>query len=1218
MGNNSKWTEKKICAELVVDDKKIIRHTPNILKESYRAPFTSTDFLRRLTEGLATGNQPEDWLLELLNLNQVAAARKLLRTLTTQELSRVGIDINIIREKSNEQKQRITKELDRFKDRVISQRGVLAPQIIDDLNAMINDTHKLVSSEWFSLAHLSLEEIRRILDLELAEAMDERCMRYKSAQEMISPLIEKYIFSESVVRLENTEDILWEMISYALRLSVDTAGNLELVKDVGQAIDQLYQGAAPNYALLNRLRDQYGRAQKSKPMDFMPISDDSLDLDKFLTNPLLPEERDLLNRISQLPASLLHIDITKARNLTNLAWNEDEANNLLYKAQFGKLSSEIKTSSEDDKLQDLLSIIRYQLRYWSKRKKVKNFERTEKAIRQVLAIYAELKAIRLLDAQQWDAACEYYRLAFRMRILSENFLSIETFHVHNYFFAYASHKKNAASNAGFDRVKYKSAERLFANTLENALLNGDDKSGYNIIMGMLKLLGEVPESLIIILKSLEYLVDKPLLAETIMSALSKFEALLDCETSAEDIPTRLKRLVEIYTQTLSDQENWLTQLLANTDSSRNIRKNANILPRLCSSKNLWDMTNTYLLERFYEISIELKNYFTPGLPLKEREEIAKQIVENKIPEVLRRIEAAPTAVGSLYIKNALNNIESILDEELIALHQVSIPNLRVFSEQSEWRSDGNYYCHLHIENIGETYAENVCIDIDESPIGEYQVKEERLVLGNIYPDKPFSTHARILPTPLDTEQSEISLVIRLRYLVPGQEGQEERLLRLRVDDYTQERPKFEFIMNPYVVGGPLRSEKMFYGRDRLMAALLQEVANPNRSGSVVIFGQRRSGKTSILYQLARDVPEFIIPIDFDIPSVLATLPKVSVETVSEGAREKALGRFFLALAQGIVKESEKKGLEITSVTWEDIMEKPGPDFQFREFLEQFRNRDDGFRLLLLLDEFTALIDKIDENIIDDGIVRLFKSLIERGYFSCIISGLTEVYGAVKRFANQLAVSKPHLVDYLDKSSAARLISEPITLPNNHSRFNSPTIIDEIIDLTAGSPFYIQLFCYRLVQYMNEMEISRITNADIPVVVNRLLRGPERIDPVQQFDNLYKYKDDLSDSRSAILEGLVIYLLAHETISKPYATVPNMYQHVEHFVSEDEFNETLASLEQRGTVIQQTNETIRKQRKKQPLRSRHYRIRVDLFRQWLVANRPIDEDMLRSFERKLRK
>ena len=102
---------------------------------------------------------------------------------------------------------------------------------------MIDETRKLVNSEWFSLAHLSLEEIQRMLDLELAEAMDERCKRFETAQEIITPLIEKYIFSESMVRLENTEDILWEMISYALRLSVDTAGNLEMVKEVGQAID---------------------------------------------------------------------------------------------------------------------------------------------------------------------------------------------------------------------------------------------------------------------------------------------------------------------------------------------------------------------------------------------------------------------------------------------------------------------------------------------------------------------------------------------------------------------------------------------------------------------------------------------------------------------------------------------------------------------------------------------------------------------------------------------------------------------------------------------------------------------------------------------------------------------------------------------------------------------------------------------------------------------
>jgi hypothetical protein len=275
-------------------------------------------------------------------------------------------------------------------------------------------------------------------------------------------------------------------------------------------------------------------------------------------------------------------------------------------------------------------------------------------------------------------------------------------------------------------------------------------------------------------------------------------------------------------------------------------------------------------------------------------------------------------------------------------------------------------------------------------------------------------------------------------------------------------------------------------------------------------------------------------------------------------------------------------------------------------------------LLFLFDEFTALTEKIDEAVIDGTIMRLFKSLIEHGYFSCIICGLTEVYEAVKRYANQLAVSQPRQVDYLDPKAANELIQDPILLPDGRSRFNPPQIVEEVIDLTAGNPFYIQLFCQRLVDYMNQMEIERVTSADISEATRSLIQGPERIDPVQQFDNLYTYKDDPKfDDQAAILEGLVVHLLAHETSTKPYAPVPAVYKHIEHFVTEDELDKTLGLLEQRRTIIQETDEPAKKRRSQQPLRARHYRIRVDLFRRWLLANRPVDAEVLRSFERKLK-
>jgi hypothetical protein len=129
-----------------------------------------------------------------------------------------------------------------------------------------------------------------------------------------------------------------------------------------------------------------------------------------------------------------------------------------------------------------------------------------------------------------------------------------------------------------------------------------------------------------------------------------------------------------------------------------------------------------------------------------------------------------------------------------------------------------------------------------------------------------------------------------------------------------------------------------------------------------------------------------------------------------------------------------------------------------------------------------------------------------------------------------------------------------------------------------------------------------------------------MDPVQ-FDNLYLYKDNPRvDDRRSTLEGLLVHLIARETATKQYVPGSTLYKAIAEFITEDELDETLNRLEQRRTIIQETaevsHESNRAWRTSQPLRARQYRIRVELFKRWLQFNRPLDEEALASFARRL--
>ena len=58
-------------------------------------------------------------------------------------------------------------------------------------------------------------------------------------------------------------------------------------------------------------------------------------------------------------------------------------------------------------------------------------------------------------------------------------------------------------------------------------------------------------------------------------------------------------------------------------------------------------------------------------------------------------------------------------------------------------------------------------------------------------------------------------------------------------------------VNPYIAGSPVTGTEMFYGRQDVFAFVQRNLIGRHRDTPVVLYGQRRTGKTSVLYQLHR-------------------------------------------------------------------------------------------------------------------------------------------------------------------------------------------------------------------------------------------------------------------------------------------------------------------------------------------------------------------------------
>ncbi|MDH4055780.1 MAG: ATP-binding protein [Gammaproteobacteria bacterium] len=265
--------------------------------------------------------------------------------------------------------------------------------------------------------------------------------------------------------------------------------------------------------------------------------------------------------------------------------------------------------------------------------------------------------------------------------------------------------------------------------------------------------------------------------------------------------------------------------------------------------------------------------------------------------------------------------------------------------------------------------------------------------------------------------------------------------------------------NPYVAGAPVMNDDMFFGRRQLVARILQTIHN----NSLLLYGERRIGKTSIQHQLKRRL------LDIDDPH-FAFYP---VYIDLQGTPQE---QFFWTIARDIAEELAPTldGLAIT--------ESMPSDYGYRDLLGDLR------LIITYLQEkspktakLVLLIDEVDElNEYDPRINQRLRSLFMKNFAEnlvAVVSGV-EIKKRWERegspwynFFEEIEV-RP-----FDEQEARDLIRKPI-----EGIFKADTdVIERIIGLTGGRPYLIQKLCVALVTRLHEERRRKMTVADVDAV-----------------------------------------------------------------------------------------------------------------------------------------
>ncbi len=273
--------------------------------------------------------------------------------------------------------------------------------------------------------------------------------------------------------------------------------------------------------------------------------------------------------------------------------------------------------------------------------------------------------------------------------------------------------------------------------------------------------------------------------------------------------------------------------------------------------------------------------------------------------------------------------------------------------------------------------------------------------------------------------------------------------------------------NPYIVGNPVRGRAMFFGREAEFNLIRKRFEHSEHGGLLVFCGERRSGKTSILFQILdhRLGPDFI--------PVLIDMQSMAVGSEAE---------FLMRVSEEILSAI---GPDAGILTAPDFSGESSRSTVFARFVQQCLRAQPGRKLILLFDEYELFENKIDAGLLSEDVLNILAALMESASVFMVFTGSQHLEQRRRDYWNILGKSGYKTVSYLEHDDALNLIRQPV---QGRLRYDDAAV-ESIIRMTAGQPFYTQAICQSLVDHLNDRHTHDADAARVAEVVDGIINNP---------------------------------------------------------------------------------------------------------------------------------
>ena len=273
------------------------------------------------------------------------------------------------------------------------------------------------------------------------------------------------------------------------------------------------------------------------------------------------------------------------------------------------------------------------------------------------------------------------------------------------------------------------------------------------------------------------------------------------------------------------------------------------------------------------------------------------------------------------------------------------------------------------------------------------------------------------------------------------------------------------LINPYIAGAPVTETRMFFGREDVFDWIQNSLSGRYADHILVIHGQRRVGKTSVLKQLGNRLPEKYIPVFFDL----------------QGRTHTTLDRFLWWLARETVRVlKQDRNIEVPVPEKEEFAR--DPEHFENTFLPGLRPLLGKNNLLYTFDEF----DNLEESEVKEELARPLidhlRRLMGREEMSFIFSigssgrKLENMQAAYTEFFKTALYKK---ISFLSEEQTHNLVTHPVEGLLEYER----AAVEHIYELASGHPYFTQLTCHELFARCQRTDQRRVKDEDVNAVLD---------------------------------------------------------------------------------------------------------------------------------------